>query len=139
MKHSPEEVKAWREKMGEIAKRVRLMSREEREALAERNGFLTCEGHRLSPYNTCYLLYQGCPWEAGAMVGGFRQWERAGRYVRAGEHAVGYIYVPMGGGKQRAEGDGNESDEKESLRFTLVPMFSLTQTEIVGEPAAVAA
>ena len=63
--------------------------------------------------------------ETLTIIGGFRQWERASRRVKKGNKAAGYIYVPMK--KKDSEGKDVETDEK--LRFRLVPVFDIAQTE----------
>lgn len=97
----------------------------DREDMAARYGTVTAEGHRLSTYNAIFLAIQaGRPL---AQVGGFRQWKKAGRMVVKGQHAVGYMYVPM----RRRDAEGEEVTE-EKLRFRLVPVFDVTQTEVAA-------
>jgi len=116
----------WKGAMQELARQVRSMSPQEREAVALRCGTITAEGHALSVYNTCFLWTQ-----AGRVlvqVGGFRQWERVGRKVREGEHAAGYIYVPMSG-KKRDDDEPETAEERATgMRFRLVPVFDVSQT-----------
>lgn len=127
MKRTPEEVAAWKERLAGVAAKVRALPADRQAALAAEYGTVTAEGHQLSAYNSIFLAMQaGRPL---AQVGGFRQWRKAGRMVSKGERAVGYMYVPM----KRRNGDGDtagsdgETDEK--LRFRLVPVFDVTQTE----------
>lgn len=129
MKRTEEERREWRSKMSELAKTVAGLSEERREEIALRMGTVTAEGHPLSAYNCCMLWTQAG--RALAQVGGFRQWQKAGRRVRPGEHAVGYIYVPLGKRGTDAEPTGDES-EAGRLRFRLVPVFDVTQTEGVA-------
>lgn len=131
-KYSEAERAAWKEKMRKVARLVKDMGTEERERLAVKCGTLTAEGRTLSPYNTCFLWIQAQ--KALAQVGGFNQWQRVGRKVRAGEKACGYIYVPLGVRSDSEGGPETESDERP--RFRLVPVFDVTQTE---ESEAVAA
>jgi hypothetical protein len=131
MKHSPEEARAWRAKMNALAREIRSMSPEAR---AKVPGILTCEGHALSPFNVCYLYHQTLGLGTGAptMVGGFRQWQKVGRMVSEGEHAIGYIFVPMGGVKS----SDPEREEESAVHFRLVPVFDVMQTkEITQAPA----
>lgn len=124
-----EERRTWREKMRGFAAKVRAMSEEERAKFAEKMPVVTCEGHALSLWNQCYLAMQ-CE-RPLTIVGGFRQWRRQGRIVRQGEHAVGYIMIPMIKGKR--DGDGSEGEEPDdSVRFRNVPVFDVSQTEAVG-------
>jgi len=97
------------------------MPKEKQEEIAVKLGTVTCEGHRLSTHNMIFLFCQDQGAHPLAMVGGFRQWKKAGRQVQKGEHAAGYIYVPLGVKK-----DGEETD---GVRFRLVPVFDVTQTE----------
>ena len=122
MKRTPEEIAAWKSKLRKLAARVEQLSGDERAAMAAKYGTVTAEGHRLSAYNAVFLAVQaGRPL---AQVGGFRQWKKAGRMVAKGEHAAGYIYVPI----KRRDADGDEVAE-EKLRFRLVPVFDISQTE----------
>lgn len=127
--------KAKRARLIALAAKIRAMGEEERADIAGRVGTITAEGKALSLYNTCFLWAQ-----AGrvlAQVGGFRQWKRAGRSVRKGEHAVGCIYVPMV--RKGKEDQGADADAGESVRFRLVPMFAIEQTDLIGvEPEALA-
>ena len=122
---------AFRLRMKDFSRRVKAMTPDEREALADRLGIVTCEGHPLSPCNMAMLYYQTAPGEATpTVVAGYRQWTRAGRNVVKGQHARGYIWVPTG---RRQDTDG-EDDAPDSTRFVLVPMFDVTQTAELGEP-----
>ena len=126
-KRSPEEIKAWRAQLRKVAERVSSMPPEEQSALAAEYGTRTAEGHPLSTYNTLFLAFQaGRPL---AQVGGFQQWKRVGRMVRKGEHACGYIWVPV---RPKGNGNGDETEaihEPDELRFLAAPVFDVTQTE----------
>ena len=140
MKHTDEERAAWRATMNKLVKQVAAMSREEREQVAARLGIVTCEGHALSFYNQCFLAAQGAG--SATIVAGFQQWRRNGRCVRKGEHACGVIYVPTG--KRRSEDSEDEEApsspaDRESVRFMLVPVFDVSQTEALETAASVAA
>lgn len=127
---------ARREQLQQLAQRIRAMDAAERDALATRIGTITAEGRRLSPFNCCYLWTQAG--RALAQVGGFRQWRKAGRTVRRGEHAIGYIYVPTGKPGETAPKDEAEATEDGGrVRFVLVPVFAVEQTEaLVDQPLA---
>jgi len=130
-RYSETERKAWREQIRALVKRVADMPAEHRAALAAQSPIVTCEGHPLSPYNTVYLLMQGAT--TATIVAGFRQWRKAGRHVRAGEKAAGYIYVPT---FSKTE-DGSEDGEPDTtVRFRLVPVFDVAQTDEGAEVAA---
>ena len=53
-------------------------------------GISTVEAHPLSQTNACLVAFQ-CP--TATIVGGFKQWLKAGRCVRKGEHGLS-IWVP---------------------------------------------
>ena len=126
-----EEIKAWYKKMGDMAKNIRAMSKEDQENTAAKLGTITCEGHLLSPFNTCFLWTQAG--RALVQVGGCNQWRKVKRAVMKGQHAAGYIYVPIGNRtEEKAEGtDGEEGNSRPF--FKLVPVFDVSQTcEIEG-------
>jgi hypothetical protein len=121
--------------MREIAGRVAKLSDAERAELAARAPVTTCEGHALSTYNQVFLAYQSAM--SLTLVAGFRQWLKAGRAVKQGQHAAGYIYVPMLS-KSKA-GDRETTKDPDDLRFRLVPVFDVTQTQEIGQQAETAA
>jgi hypothetical protein len=118
--------------MREIAKQVARLSDAERAELASRAPVTTCEGHALSTFNQIFLAYQSAM--SLTLVAGFRQWLKAGRAVKQGQHAAGYIYVPMMS-KSKA-GDPETVADPDELRFRLVPVFDVTQTQEIGQAAA---
>ncbi len=120
-KHSDAERKEWREKMNGLIKQVSGLSEEHRAEMARCMPIVTCEGHAISGFNHCFLSMQTD--KAITIIGGFRQWERAGRTVSKGMKAAGYIYVPM-----KKKKDGKDITE-ERLRFRMVPVFDISQTE----------
>ena len=122
-KYSDAEKKAWRERMNGLIKQVSALEPEQREEISRRMPIVTCEGHPISGYNHCFLTMQTVL--TLTIIGGFRQWKRAGRTVSPGQKAAGYIYVPM----------KKKDTVEEKLRFRLVPVFDISQTE----EAAVAA
>jgi hypothetical protein len=132
---SKEEIKAWYKKMGNMAKTIRSMTPEQQHAQACQHGTVTCEGHLLSPFNTCFLASQ-----AGrglAQIGGVQQWRKVKRAVMKGQHAAGYIYVPIGNRvedkAEKSEGAEGEGEENSRPFFKLVPVFDVSQTvEIEG-------
>lgn len=110
-----------------LAAKVRALPPERQSEMAGELGTVTCEGRPLSRFNCVYLLIQGGSSYPLAMVGGFRQWKKAGRSVRKGETAAGYIFVPLTRkGKDRDPGDDD------AVFFRLVPVFDVTQTDAVA-------
>lgn len=130
MKYSEAERKAWKQNKAELAKQVKAMGADQIERLACELGTVTVEGHRLSGFNTCYLWMQAG--RALAMVGGCDQWRKAGRMIAEGQHAAGYIYVPMNGRKVE-RGAEEDSTNGRPIGFRLVPMFDVSQTVEVAQ------
>ena len=124
-----EAAKARREALYKINKLVSSMTDEERLAFASKVNMTTCEGHTISPFNACMITRQR---EDTTIVGGLQQWRRAGRKVRKGEHGMG-MFVPKHPSKE-AEGEGAQPGELSlnPLRFIIVTMFDITQTEPEG-------
>ena len=117
-----------KQKLVELAKHIRAMSEDEREGMLQRFGAVfTAEGRPLSLYNSCFVLSQTK--KATPQVGGFRQWQKAGRIVRKGQHACAMIYVPCMGKKSKEEKAKDESNDP--AYFRLVPVFSVDQTDLI--------
>jgi hypothetical protein len=134
MKRTDEEKRAWHDKMKGFVKQVHAMTPEEQAELSKRMPIVTCEGHALSMYNQAFLSLQtGSP---VTVVGGFKQWQRAGRKVVKGQHSAGYIYVPLI--PTPKEGEKDIAVDPENVRFRLVPVFDVTQTEEMAEGVKVA-
>src|SRR3990167_3854901 len=107
-----------KKKLNEIIKQIAKLPQAERDLLATKHGIKTSEGHNLSPWNCVFLVYQGA---RSLIIGGFRQWQRAGRIVRKGEHATGVIYVPLGL-RHKEEIDREDVEIMDKItRFRLVP------------------
>lgn len=116
-----------REAMREIVSKVAAMDDDERAALTAQCWPTTVEGHKVSPRNACLLALQ---MRDATIIGGFRQWIRAGRIVRKGERGA-MIMFPRGSKKN----DGNE--ESEAVSFGFVTVFDISQTdEMAAERAA---
>lgn len=140
MKHTPEQVKAWKARLREMAHQIKAMPPADREALALKLGTITPEGHRLSQYNTLFLWLQ--TGRATPQAGGFRQWLKAGRIVKRGEHAAGVIFVPLC--RHRPENNPGSANPEalddaatkidDSVKFKLVPVFSIEQTDSIEKP-----
>mgnify|MGYP001605579433 CR=1 FL=1 len=80
----------------------------------------TIEGRTLSPTNTMLVVMQ-CP--SATIVGGFRQWLKAGRVVRKGEHGLS-IWIPAG-----VKNDDNGVPD--DVHFLMGTVFDVSQTEAV--------
>lgn len=123
---------ARREKFKALAKQVSEMSDAQRAELVNGVGaVVTCEGRALSMKNTCLLFLQSGG--TVSMVGGFRQWIKAGRCVQKGQRGM-MIWVKCGGKE-----DGTE-DGEDGPRFVTGTVFDITQTaELTAEPVATVA
>lgn len=119
-----------KERAADLVRTIAAMTDEQREALAARlPTVVNPDGHALSFRNTALLIEQSGR-EDLTIVAGFRQWKQHGRHVRKGEHAAGYIYVPMmlkkNGGAVEIDENG---EEKKDLRFRLAAVWDVSQTD----------
>ncbi len=117
-----------REKIIRIRKTLSEMSEEQRQAIADKFGIVTVEGHLLTPHNQCFLVAQS---EINyTVVGGFQQWKKAGRIVRKGEHGF-LILVPS---KQKDENEiDNYIADDEDVKFYTATVFDISQTEPINQ------
>ena len=111
-----------RARLREIASQVAKMSDEQRAALAARVSITTIEGRSLSMHNQCLLAYQ-IP--SATIVGGFKQWIKAGRAVMKGQHGS-VIWVPIG------RKDKETGEIQERTGFVLGNVFDVSQTQEIG-------
>jgi antirestriction protein ArdC len=115
--------------MRELCGRLTSMSVAERQAFAAQAPVVTIEGRPLSVYNQCLLVMQR---STVTVVGGFRQWKQAGRYVRKGEIGLG-IWCPSGNRDEVAKAepatDAPETTEAERPAFFFGTVFDVSQTE----------
>lgn len=117
--------------MRKLAKRVSAMTSDERNAIAARLGVVTIEGRSLSPFNSCMVWCQN---PTASVVGGFRQWIRAGRAVCKGEHGMA-IWVPTIR-TRKAPDSSPEVPDADSIGFVLGTVFDVTQTQEIETGAA---
>lgn len=109
----------------ELVRRVAGMAEGEREEFAAQlPGVATVEGRLLSQANTILCAMQRR--EGLSLVGGFRQWKRAGRAVRKGERGL-MIWIPK---TQKENSEGAEEVERQG--FFMGTVFDITQTEEVA-------
>ena len=121
MKRVDSKAAARREKIQKIAKLVVAMSDDQRQLLVSRVGaIVTVEGHPLTVRNACMLALQR---EGVSVVGGYRQWQAAGRQVRKGEKSLG-ILAPRQFNKESEDGT-----VKTGVYFQTVAVFDVSQTE----------
>jgi hypothetical protein len=112
-----------RAKFREIWKQIAAMPENERAAMASKYGYVTCEGHALSPANMMLIAFQG----GGSVFGGFRQWQKQGRSVRKGEHGRA-IFIPLGH-KETDPASGEASTVMDERRFGTAYVFDIAQTD----------
>lgn len=116
-----------------LCKTIADMGESERLALAAKIGVVTCEGHELSFHNQCLLALQ---MPQASVVGGFRQWIKAGRAVQKGQHGA-MIWVPIGGKKSEPGTTPDASNgEPDDTRFIMATIFDVSQTAEIetGKP-----
>lgn len=130
---------ARREKFKVLWRQVSKMSDDQKRAMLDGAGviFTTCEGHALS-LNNCLLICLQIP--GASVLGGFKQWIRAGRCVRKGQHGA-MIWVPTGR-KAQAESEPTEppavdpaaNGDTEARRqgFIMGTVFDISQTAELG-------
>ena len=115
----------------------------ERDRLAAVHGIVTVEGRSLSGGNQMLLLLQ-IP--GVSVVGGFRQWLKAGRCVAKGQHGA-MIWCPAGARKSAGEpaapgpvvevvSDGETSAGGGDTRFIIGTVFDISQTVALEVTAA---
>ena len=119
-----------KEKIIRIRKTLSEMSKEQRQAIADKFGIVTVEGHLLTPHNQCFLVAQS---EINfTIVGGFQQWKKAGRIVRKGQH--GYlIFVPS---KAKQNENQEVISDEEDVHFFTATVFDISQTEVIEKSEA---
>ncbi len=101
-----------------LRKKLASLSPMQRQAIADKLGIVTVEGRSLSTCNQVLLALQ---LPNPTIVGGFKQWLKAGRYVRKGEHGA-LIFFPVG---QKDENGDVEDAEK----FFVAAVFDISQTD----------
>ena len=121
-----------KEKIIRIRKTLSDMSEEQRQAIADKFGIVTVEGHLLTAHNQCFLVAQS---EINfSIVGGYKQWQRAGRSVSKGEHGF-YIFVPSKT-KEESENSAVVSADDEAPFFFTAVVFDISQTEAIAKSEA---
>ena len=118
-----------KDKIIRIRKTLSEMTEEQRQAIADKFGIVTVEGHLLTAHNQCFLVAQS---EINfSIVGGYKQWQKAGRSVRKGEHGF-YIFVPSKT-KEESENSAEVSSDDETPFFFTAVVFDISQTELITE------
>lgn len=101
-----------------LRKKLASISEEQRNEIAKNLAIVTVEGRLLSPYNQVLL---GLQLQNPSVVGGFKQWLKAGRCVRKGEHGA-LIFFPVGDKDE----NGNVEDAE---KFFTATVFDISQTD----------
>lgn len=126
-----------KERIIKIRKSLSELSEEQRQAIADKFGVITVEGHLLTPYNQCFLVAQS---EINfTVVGGFQQWKKAGRVVRKGEHGF-LIFVPSKTKQELVSPQGGDNSEMisddEDVHFFTATVIDISQTEAIAKSEA---
>ena len=125
-------IAAKRQRMRQLAEQVAALSADQRQTFAERAGAVcTIEGHPLSLHNAMMAMLQ-CP--GVSVVGGYRQWQAAGRQVRAGAHGI-TIWIPTQRAAASEEGD-SEGDADSKPGFRMASVFDIGQTDAAQQQQA---
>lgn len=109
-----------RARQAELRQRLAKLTDADKQALANRGMIATVEGRTLSLHNTL-LLYLQSPRVQPTVVGGYRQWQRAGKQVKRGEHGS-TIWFPAG--EKTEDGDIISADT-----FYTATVFDISQVE----------
>lgn len=124
---------ARRERFRALVKQVAAMPDEQRAQLVRQAGaVVTCEGRALSPTNSMLCLMQ-IP--GVSMVGGFRQWLKAGRCVCKGQHGAS-IWVPVGGRAVESATSDTPAGDDDKPGFVVGTVFDVSQTQEIGQAVA---
>lgn len=119
-------------------KQVADMPETQRVQLANKLGFVNCEGRVFSLGNTMLIALQ-CP--RASVLGGFQQWLKQGRAVQKGQHGA-MIWVPIGGKSVNEPTTAQaevvlpeESHGDSDTRFVVGTVFDISQTAPLEEAA----
>jgi len=125
---------ARRAKFRTLAKQLSALPAAKRaEIAAKLPAIATIEGRTLSTVNMCLVAAQ---FPTATIVGGFRQWLKAGRAVRKGEHGIS-LWVPAG--TRKADGEQAETVTGDKVRFLAGVVFDVSQTEEIQKAEEVKA
>ena len=119
-----------KEKIIRLRKTLSEMTEEQRQAVADKFGIVTVEGHLLTPHNQCFLVAQSVI--NFSIIGGFQQWKKAGRIVRKGEHGF-LIFVPS---IAKQENNSEMISDDENVHFFTATVFDISQTEVIAKSEA---
>jgi len=121
-----------KDKINRIRKTLSEMSEDQRQVIADKFGIVTVEGHLLTAHNQCFLVAQA---ELNfSIIGGYKQWQKAGRSIRKGEHGF-YIFVPTKT-KEETNNAAEVSANVETPFFFTAVVFDISQTEVIEKSEA---
>ena len=109
---------ARKERIRKLFEAYKKLTDEQKAELANKVGIITVEGRTLSDFNQIFLSMQN---PNVTVVGGFKQWKTAGRFVSKGEHGM-MIFFPVG----HKDKEGNVTEPE---YFSAGTVFDVTQTE----------
>jgi N-terminal domain of anti-restriction factor ArdC len=124
-----------RKKFRELAKSISALTEEQRAEMASRlPAVATIEGRVLSVFNQCLLASQ---FPSVTIVGGFRQWKAAGRFVRKGSQGLS-LWIPLKGRSEEPEKTELEgsADSESRPSFIMGTVFDVSQTEPAGSSSS---
>ena len=105
----------------EIRQKLANLTPEQRQQILNTYSIATVDGHVLSGHNTIMLYFQAVNRTIPTVVGGYRQWQAAGKQVMKGEHGSAILF-PVG-----SKDDDGELLEVEHYYTAIV--FDITQVE----------
>ena len=108
-------------KIRNLRAKLSSLSPEQRQLFIDKGMVSTIEGRVLSHVNTI-LVYLQSNGQPPSIVGGFRQWIKAGRAVKRGEHGM-MVWFPVG---TKNEDTGDIEDVE---HFYTGTVFDISQTE----------
>lgn len=110
-----------KQKFSKLAKALKAMTEEDKLDLIATRSIVNTEGKALSLNNAVLMLMQREE-DIPTVVGGYRQWQAAGRQVQKGERGM-MIWYPSRRKK--------EDSEDEETRFFVGTVFDILQTETI--------
>ena len=109
-----------KEAFSKLAKALKNMTEEQKLDLIAEKSITNVEGKALSLNNAVLMLMQAE--NIPTVVGGYRQWQSAGRQVSKGQHGL-MIWYPS----SRKSDDGEDE-----TRFFVGTVFDIAQTEVIA-------
>lgn len=113
-----------RERIEALRQQLANLTDQDKQALTSRGLIATVEGRTLSYHNTL-LVYLQCNGQQPSVVGGYKQWLRAGKQVIKGQHGF-MIWFPIG------EKDKETGDITDATHFYTGTVFDISQVQDKG-------